>query len=70
MASSPLISMKYLKQALLFLMAMLICFMGLFWLYSSKNTNQDLTEYEAYLEKSVGQKIELDDKDKHESSGE
>ena len=61
MASSPLISMKYLKQALLFLMAVIVCFMFLFWFFSAKNTNQDLTGYEAYLEKAVGPKIQLGD---------
>ena len=61
MASSPLISRMRLKQALLFLMAVLICFMGVFWFFSAKNTNQDLTGYEAYLEKAVGPKIQLGD---------
>ena len=61
MASSPLISRKHLKQALLFLMAVLVCFMFLFWFFSAKNTNQDLTGYEAYLEKAVGPKIQLGD---------
>ena len=56
-----MISRKRLKLALLFLMAVLICFMGVFWFYSAKNTNQDLTEYEAYLEKAVGPKIQLGD---------
>ena len=42
-------------------MAVLVCFMFLFWFFSAKNTNQDLTEYEAYLEKAVGSKIQLGD---------
>ena len=57
MESSPLISKKHLKQALLFLMAVLICFMGVFWFFSAKNTNQDLTEYETYLENRLAQKF-------------
>ena len=42
-------------------MAVLVCFMFLFWFFSAKNTNQDLTGYEAYLEKAVGPKIQLGD---------
>lgn len=42
-------------------MAVLICFMGVFWFFSAKNTNQDLTEYEADLEKTVGPQIQLGD---------